>query len=202
MTVPSVRSSTTYNSGSSETAHAITVPTAMAGDFVFVVFGIDGVQTITPAESGVTEHYDDVDIDATATGEVTSKAWESGDTTYTFDTGSERAVAVAFSVEGASAGVNVLGAVNSGSGTTVSFTGATTTVNDCLGVAVIISQQNTTPHGGISGYTQLDEVGLASGATVSVYTKDLASEVLARLDVDALADQVGRRLLQRWMNVL
>ena len=46
------------------------------------------------------------------------------------------------------------------------------------------------------------DTGDDTGKLPDVALDELASEVLARLDVDALADQVGRRLLQRWMNVL
>lgn len=178
MPAPTVNSGhTTYTAPSSLTSHNITVPPHSEGDAIYVLFLIDGNQSLTP-DTGFSAIEDDVAIysgDHTATFGLYRKiAGASEPGTYTFTNSSaERGCAIAFSVSREDS-VDV-SATNGGDSSTATCPTVTTTGADALILRAVGTDSETLPHGTISGYTKIAEVERSSGGTLSIQYDTQAS---------------------------
>ena len=178
MPAPTVNSGeTTYTSPSSLTSHSIPVPSHSEGDAIYVLFLIDGVQTLTP-DSGFEAVEGNVAIaegDHTATFGLYRKiAGASEPTNYIFaNSAAERGCAIAWSVSGEEAldGSNT----SSGDSSTASCPNVTTTEPDALILRAVGTDLETLPHGTIPGYTKIAEVERSSGGTLSAQHTTQAS---------------------------
>ncbi len=168
-------------SSGNETTTVVTVPTtAPAGDLIFIPMGSDANGQVSTFPAGFTKLYSDEAFQTVATAVVAYKASAGGESNYSITLSSaERQVHQSFSVTGHN-GIHVSPASNNGSGGTATFPAMTTTLNDCLGIRVCITDQNATstiPFGAMSGsgWTLLDEIFGTSAGAVGVWYKTLAT---------------------------
>lgn len=180
MAAPTVQTGNQKNASTgNETTTVVTVPsTAPAGDLIFIQMGSDFSSQGFTFPAGFTKLYSDEAFQTVATAVVAYKTSAGGESNYSITLSSaERQVHQSFSVTGHN-GIHVSPASNNGSGGTATFPAMTTTVDDCLGVRVCITDQNATstvPFGAMTGWTLLDEIFGTSAGAVGVWYKTLAT---------------------------
>jgi len=168
-------------SSGNETTTVVTVPsTAPAGDLIFIPMGSDANGQVFTFPAGFTELYNDEAFQTVASADVAYKTSAGGESNYSITLGTtERQVWQSFAVTGHN-GIHVSPASNNGSSGTATFPAMTTTVNDCLGIRVCVTDQNATstvPFGAMSGsgWTLLAEIFGTSAGAVGVWYKTLAT---------------------------
>lgn len=183
MAAPTVQTGNQKNASTgNETTTVVTVPsTAPAGDLIFIPMGSDANGQVSTFPGAFTKLYNDEAFQAVATAVVAYKTSAGGESNVSVGlASSERQVWQSFAVTGHN-GIHVSPASNNGSGGTATFPAMTTTVDDCLGVRVCITDQNATstiPFGAMSGsgWTLLDEIFGVSVGAVGVWTKPLTAQ--------------------------
>lgn len=180
MAAPTVQTGNQKGASSgNETTTVVTVPsTAPAGDLIFIPMGSDANGQVFTFPGAFTELYNDEAFQTVATADVAYKTSAGGESNYSITLGTtERQVWQSFAVTGHN-GIHVSPASNNGSGGTATFPAMTTTLNDCLGIRVCITDQNATstvPFGAMTGWTLLDEIFGTSAGAVGVWYKTLAT---------------------------
>lgn len=170
MAAPTVNSGhTTLAEISSVTSHVVDVPTHSSGDGIYIAIVCDGSQSFTfPA--GFSKIISDTVTSSTATLAIARKtAGGSEGSTYTVTTsGSERAVAVAWSQSNDNGIDGTTPSPNTGSSATATCPSVTTTVANTLVLRVVGTDNESSTHSTVSGYTKIAEVQQASAGTISI----------------------------------
>lgn len=179
MAAPAIRgTATTYAATSNNTTHSVGKPSlATTGDYIYSPAVTDDAGVAINVPSGFTKLLGgNVDVSGGATAALARKLWDSGDgSTYdwTLDA-TERMAIMAFAVQG-DGGVHKTSTIASGSSSSATFNGVTNEVDDCLAVAIVWTDGDTSTHGAITDYTKLGEAAAFSGGTVSVHVRTLGS---------------------------
>lgn len=176
------------------TSFVVTMPGHSPGDVIYIAITEDSaVAEFTQAS--FTKLYDDVVVGQATFALFYKTAGDSEPATYTVtSTVSERAAWMAWSVAG-DGGINAQATNTLGLSTTASTANITTTEDGCLDIIVIATELVTTPMGASSTHNKLDEISVASGASLGVYYKTLVSAGLAT------AGNVTLNASQDWLTV-
>lgn len=174
MTAPTLHAFTAGTTpGSNETTSVVTTPTISNGEgfYIAMVSDLNTGQTFA-FPGGWTELFHNINVVSAAGFDLAYKIASSEPGTISVTLGTaEKQVWVAFSITG-DGGVLLNAVPQSGTASSFAVPGLTTTVNDCLLIAVIPTDVNagtTLPHTLSGGWTKIGDQFASSAGAVSVW---------------------------------
>jgi hypothetical protein len=154
------------------TSHIVNTPTNSEGDVIYIYAGIDDhVDMIAPA--GFSQAFQNFKA---FNNQATHSLWYktatgSEPSTYTWTSSiSQGSTSISWSVSNDD-GINVVSSNNSGQSNTAIAGDATTTVNNCLVLRLVVTEEATLPHGTFSNHTLLDSIENVGEVSISAQYK-------------------------------